>query len=154
MSAPFPWLSFSIWLPILFGIYLLVAGRDRNPGGVRAIARLLQRPDPPTAVLASNDQTAIGVLSGIRQAGLRVPEDISVVGFDDIDMAGFTEPPLTTVRLARTELANLACNALMASMKGGRTGCELRMSTFLVVRKSTARVSSGSVRQLTSSQHS
>ena len=129
---------------------LVEEGNHKIDGGLRAITRLLRRPVPPTAVLASNDQTAIGVLSGIRQAGLRVPDDISVVGFDDIDMAAFTEPPLTTVRLARTELANLACNALLASMKGNRAGCELHMTTHLVVRESTARVSPDSVTYLTS----
>jgi LacI family transcriptional regulator len=120
---------------------LVEEGNHKIDGGLRAMARLLQRPDPPTAILASNDQTAIGALSGIRQAGLHVPDDISVVGFDDIDMARFTEPPLTTVRLARTELADLACKALLASMKGSRMGCELRMSTTLVIRQSTGRVS-------------
>ncbi|MGA2182429.1 MAG: LacI family DNA-binding transcriptional regulator [Bryobacteraceae bacterium] len=133
---------------------LVEEGNHKIDGGVRAIARLLRRRDPPTAVLASNDQTAIGVLSGIRQAGLHVPDDISVVGFDDIDMAGFTEPPLTTVRLARTELADLACKALLASMRGSRMGRELRMTTSLVIRESTARVSPKSVRHLTSAQHS
>jgi LacI family transcriptional regulator len=115
-------------------------GNHKVDGGLSAIARLLARPDPPTAVLASNDLTAIGALSGIRQAGLRVPDDISVVGFDDIGMARFTEPPLTTVRLARDELARLACKALLDSMGGRQKGCELHMTTSLLIRQSTARV--------------
>ncbi len=119
---------------------LVEESNHKVDGGVRAIANLLDRPGPPTAVLASNDLTAIGVLRGIRQAGLRVPEDISVVGFDDIHMAQFTEPPLTTVRLAREQLADLAVRALLASMGGRRKGCQLRMSTSLVIRESTARV--------------
>ncbi len=119
---------------------LVEESNHKVDGGLRAIAKLLDRPNPPTAVLASNDLTAIGVLSGVRQAGLRAPEDISVVGFDDIGMAQFTEPPLTTVRLAREQLADLACRALLASMGGRKKGSELRMSTSLVIRESTAKV--------------
>jgi DNA-binding LacI/PurR family transcriptional regulator len=113
-------------------------GNHKIDGGLSAMTRLLQRPHPPTAVLASNDLTAIGVLRGARQAGLRVPQDISVVGFDDIDMAQFTEPPLTTVRLQRSKLASLACNALLQSIKGDANGAEFSMGTYLIIRESTA----------------
>lgn len=101
--------------------------------------RLLDHEPRPTAIIASNDLTAIGAMRAIRQRGLRVPEDISVVGFDDIQMAEFTEPPLTTVRLLRTEVARLACDALMHSIATHGTGVEFRMSTALVVRCSTAK---------------
>ena len=118
---------------------LIEEGNHKIDGGLSAITRLLQRQHPPTAVLASNDLTAIGVLRGVRQAGLRVPQDLSVVGFDDIDMAQFTEPPLTTVRLQRSELANLACNALFQSIHGGMEGAEFPMGTHLIIRESTAK---------------
>jgi DNA-binding LacI/PurR family transcriptional regulator len=117
---------------------LIEEGNHKIDGGLSAITRLLQRPNPPTAVLASNDLTAIGVLRGARQAGLRVPQDVSVVGFDDIDMAQFTEPPLTTVRLQRSELASLACNALLQSINGDANGAEFAMKTHLIIRESTA----------------
>lgn len=117
---------------------LIEEGNHKIDGGLSAITRLLQRPNPPTAVLASNDLTAIGVLRGARQAGLRVPQDLSVVGFDDIDMAQFTEPLLTTVRLQRSELASLACNALLQSMSGDANGAEFTMGTYLIIRESTA----------------
>jgi LacI family transcriptional regulator len=68
-----------------------------------------------------------------------VPEDISVVGFDDIQMAEFTEPPLTTVRLLRTEVARLACDALLQSIRTHGAGVEFRLDTALVVRSSTAK---------------
>src|SRR5258708_13121333 len=80
--------------------------------------RLLALPKRPTAVLASNDLTAIGPLRAIYNAKLRIPEDISLFGFDDIYLSQFTQPPLTTIRLSRTELAEKAFNALTAPIIG------------------------------------
>ena len=116
-------------------------GNHKVDGGLQAMLRLLERRPHPTAVLASNDLTAIGALRGIRQYGLRVPEDISVVGFDDIQMAEFTEPPLTTVRLQQSEVATLACSALLQSIRTPGMGSELGVTTSLIIRASTARVS-------------
>jgi LacI family transcriptional regulator len=118
---------------------LIEEGNHRVDGGLEAMRRLLEREPRPTAVIASNDLTAIGAMRAIRQQGLRVPEDISVVGFDDIQMAEFTEPPLTTVRLLRTEVARLACDALLQSIRTHGAGVEFHMGTALVVRSSTAK---------------
>jgi DNA-binding LacI/PurR family transcriptional regulator len=118
---------------------LIEEGNHRVDGGLEAMRRLLEREPRPTAVIASNDLTAIGAMRAIRQRGLRVPEDISVVGFDDIQMAEFTEPPLTTVRLLRTEVARLACDALLQSIRTHGAGVEFHMGTALVVRSSTAK---------------
>jgi DNA-binding LacI/PurR family transcriptional regulator len=118
---------------------LIEEGNHRVDGGLEAMQRLLERDPRPTAVIASNDLTAIGAMRAIRQEGLRVPEDISVVGFDDIQMAEFTEPPLTTVRLLRTEVARLACDALLQSIRSHGAGVEFHMGTALVVRCSTAK---------------
>jgi LacI family transcriptional regulator len=118
---------------------LIEEGNHRVDGGLEAMRRLLDHAPRPTAVIASNDLTAIGAMRAIRQRGLRVPEDISVVGFDDIQMAEFTEPPLTTVRLLRTEVARLACDALVQSIRSHGAGVEFRMGTTLVVRSSTAK---------------
>jgi LacI family transcriptional regulator len=118
---------------------LIEEGNHRVDGGLEAMRRLLERDPRPTAVIASNDLTAIGAMRAIRQQGLRVPEDISVVGFDDIQMAEFTEPPLTTVRLLRTEVARLACDALLQSIRTHGAGVEFHMGTALVVRSSTAK---------------
>jgi LacI family transcriptional regulator len=117
---------------------LIEEGNHKVDGGLQAMLRLLERRPQPTAVLASNDLTAIGALRGIRQYGLRVPEDISVVGFDDIQMAEYTEPPLTTVRLQQSEVASLACNALLQLIRTPGMGSELGVSTSLVIRASTA----------------
>jgi LacI family transcriptional regulator len=116
---------------------LIEEANHKVDGGLRAMLRLLARSPHPTAVLASNDLTAIGALRGIRQYGLRVPEDISVVGFDDIQMAEFTEPPLTTVRLQQSEVGHLACNALLQSIRSPGIGSELGVGTSLMIRAST-----------------
>jgi LacI family transcriptional regulator len=101
----------------------------------------------PTALICSNDMTAIGVLRAAYMAGLRVPEDLSVIGLDDIDFAEFTLPPLTTIRLSRQELAKAAFDALLlqaehAAANGAGAGVviqrEFLVSTSLVVRGSTA----------------
>jgi DNA-binding LacI/PurR family transcriptional regulator len=115
-------------------------GNHRIDGGFQAMSRILERTPLPTAVLCSNDLTALGALRAIRRKGLRVPDDISVVGFDDIALAEFTEPPLTTVRLPREEIAGKAFEALLASLSDTtRMGAEYQISPQLVVRESTAR---------------
>jgi LacI family transcriptional regulator len=73
---------------------------------------LLRLPIRPTAVITSNDLTAIGALGVIHDSGLEVPRDISIIGFDDISFAHLTQPPLTTVRLSRSQLAITALAAL------------------------------------------
>lgn len=124
---------------------LMVEGNHMVDGGQTAASKLLALRRPPTAILASNDLTAIGALRAIHAAGLDVPRDISLVGFDDIELSQYTDPPLTTVRLSRRELGKAAFDAL-ADMLGESSehGQELRVSTKLVLRESTARCKSGS----------
>ena len=83
--------------------------------------------------------TAIGVLRAAYMGGLRVPQDLSVIGLDDIDFAEFTLPPLTTIRLSRADLARAAFDALRLQTEGGNTKFqrEFLVSTSLVVRGST-----------------
>jgi len=118
-------------------------GDHKVDGGVRAMNKLLQLTDRPTAVMASNDLTAIGMMSAIRKAGLSVPKDISVVGFDDIWQAEFTDPPLTTVRFPREQVAEQACRALMSDIakpNGSERQYEYRVEPHLIIRESTARL--------------
>jgi DNA-binding LacI/PurR family transcriptional regulator len=116
-------------------------GNHRIDGGQVAMARLLKLRIPPTAVMASNDLTAIGMMRAIHAAGLRVPEDISVMGFDDIEISNFLEPPLSTIRVPRVEIAVKAFTALYAaSHKHVNNGTEYRISTELVVRQTTGLV--------------
>ncbi len=99
---------------------LIAEGNHRVDGGLRAMKRILSGKVLPTAVVCSNDLTAIGAMSAIFQHGLRVPEDISVVGYDDIQLASHTHPALTTLRLSRTELANRAFHSLFGKRSADR----------------------------------
>lgn len=120
---------------------IIVEGNHRVDGGQSAMREMLARPTPPTAVLTSNDLSAIGALHAIQNAGLRVPQDISVVGFDDIELSQYTQPPLTTVRLSRDELGRKAFHALYQAAEGTTTvGQEIKIATSLVIRESTARL--------------
>jgi DNA-binding LacI/PurR family transcriptional regulator len=119
----------------------VVEGNHKIDGGESAMMQLLSLPQPPTAVLTSNDLTAIGALRAITRVGLRVPQDISVIGFDDIELSRFTQPPLTTIRLSRDELGRKAFTALYEMVSGKhQSGQEIKVSTELVDRESTAPV--------------
>lgn len=110
-------------------------------GGVAGFAKLQALDDRPTAIICSNDMTAIGVLRAAYNKGLRVPQDLSVIGLDDIDFCEFTLPPLTTIRLSRPELARAAFDALRQqaeAVPGAKVQREFLVSTSLVVRESTA----------------
>jgi DNA-binding LacI/PurR family transcriptional regulator len=122
---------------------LVTEGDHTIDGGLDAMTRLLEASRPPTAVLCSNDLTAIGALRAVRRKGLSVPKDVSVIGFDDIHFAEFTEPPLTTVALSRRELAEKAIQALLQHIEPqepGNTahGGECMVTPVLVVRQSTS----------------
>lgn len=117
----------------------VLEGNHKVDGGEAAVHALLGRSPLPTAILCSNDLTAIGVMSALREAGLRVPEDISVVGFDDIYFARIAYPPLTTVNLSRERLGQLTFEALQNILRAKkRHGAEYVVETKLVVRNSTA----------------
>jgi LacI family transcriptional regulator len=129
---------------LLEDIELVREGDHTIDGGLAAMSSLLEAPNPPTAVLTSNDLTAIGAMRSVRRMGRNVPKDVSVVGFDDIRFASFTEPPLTTVALPRSELAEKAIDALLENVghedEGDlAVGAECVIAPLLVVRESTAR---------------
>jgi DNA-binding LacI/PurR family transcriptional regulator len=114
-------------------------------GGVAGFQQLQTLPVRPTAIVCSNDMTAIGVLRAAYMAGLHVPDDVSVIGLDDIDFAEFTLPPLTTIRLSRADLARAAFEALRQQAEDGANPNlqrEFLVSTSLVVRGSTAKPAS------------
>ncbi len=87
-----------------------------------------------------SDMAAIGVMSAAQAAGLRVPEDLSVVGFDDVPASAWTNPPLTTVRQPIVEKGRLAARLLIQRMKGMKVEAPAPLTTSLVVRKSTSRL--------------
>jgi LacI family transcriptional regulator len=128
---------------------MVVVGDHTLEGGMRALAELMRLPKPPTAVLCSNDMTAIGVIREAYDLGINVPHDLSVVGFDDIRLSEFITPPLTTVRMSQTELARIAFQVLMNDVSedaasDGRK--EYPLSTNLILRRSTALAASDSAR--------
>jgi DNA-binding LacI/PurR family transcriptional regulator len=120
---------------------LVFYGNLKIEGGRRAASEILAThpANLPTAVVAANDLTAIGAISEFRAAGLQVPRDMSVVGFDDIAFAALNEPALTTVNLPRDELGRRAVEVLIKSLEDARQeGVEIRIPTNLIVRQSTA----------------
>jgi LacI family transcriptional regulator len=117
---------------------LIEKGDHRIEGGISAMRNLLYLKEPPTAVITSNDLTAIGALGTIHDAGLEVPRDISLIGFDDISFAHLTQPPLTTILLSRSQLAITALAALEKLIrKEGGDATDYFISTHLVMRSST-----------------
>ncbi|HUZ94597.1 MAG TPA: LacI family DNA-binding transcriptional regulator [Edaphobacter sp.] len=118
----------------------ILPGDHTLEGGMAAMRQLLTAKDMPTAVMCSNDMTAIGVLHTMYRAGLRVPDDLSVIGFDNIHIAEVTIPPLTTVQMSRFDLAKAAVTALRACAEGTEKSeqkHEYNIQTDLVVREST-----------------
>jgi LacI family transcriptional regulator len=118
----------------------IVVGDHTMEGGMRALDLISVR-DCPTAVLCSNDMTAIGLMREAYDQGINIPHDLSVVGFDDIRLSEFMIPPLTTVQMSQTELAQIAFRALMNEVDGesptqGKS--EYELNTHLVLRRSTA----------------
>ena len=122
----------------------LVAESDFRNGPVTEAAAnaLLDLPDPPTAIFAFNDNVAVGVMSAARARGLSIPDDLSVVGFDDSELAEIVTPGLTTVRQPLAEMGRMAVSLLMRLLENQRVDAlRIELATKLVVRESTAPVS-------------
>jgi LacI family transcriptional regulator len=114
-------------------------GRFLFEDGVEGTAALLDLPEPPTAVFAGSDETAAGVIEAARARGLRVPEDLSVVGFDDTQLARVLSPPLTTVRQPLREMGGVALRTALRLAAGETLDSHhVELATELVVRHSTA----------------
>lgn len=120
---------------------LVREGTHTAEGGEKAMKELLKLAKLPTAVVCSNDWTAIGALHAIHAAGLRVPEDISLVGFDDIPLTSYTTPPLTTVRMSARDVGATAFQALFSLIgEEHLEGDVYQVPTRLVVRESTSKL--------------
>jgi DNA-binding LacI/PurR family transcriptional regulator len=119
---------------------LLRYGSLDRAGGVRGAQALLALDDPPTAIFAANDAVALGVLQEAGRQGVQVPAELSLIGFDDGDLAAHATPPLTTVAQPKTELGRRAVELLVA--RAGSTGAadpvEVTLACELVIRSSTA----------------
>jgi DNA-binding LacI/PurR family transcriptional regulator len=113
-------------------------GNGKSDGGASAMAALLSLPSPPTAVFCYNDMTALGAMTAIAARGLKVPNDLSVVGFDDVFVAQYSAPPLTTVRQPMREMGRLALETLIKLLAGTGSQPNIKVPGELIVRASTA----------------
>ncbi len=116
---------------------LVVDGEFLQAGGYQAANQLLDLPDPPTAIFAANDISAFGAMDAIRNRGLTIPDDISIVGFDDIPQAAHVHPSLTTVRQPLEEMGRLATRMLLRMIEDPEyKGERIELPTTLVLRES------------------
>ena len=117
---------------------LLVDSSFSQEEGTRVAEKLFDLPEPPTGIFAASDEQALGVYEAARRHGLRVPEDVSVVGFNDVYVASWASPPLTTVREPIDAMCEQAVFLLNRLMQGQDAGVGVELATELVVRQSTA----------------
>ena len=118
---------------------LVVEGDFDFESGFRAGRRLLELADPPTAIFAGSDQMALGAMEALRAARLSVPDDISVVGFDDLPLVRWMSPPLTTVGQPLEAMGRLAVHTVLRLVRGEQLeSMRVELGTTLVVRDSTA----------------
>lgn len=114
-----------------------VAGFGIDEGAI-AFSGLMSRADPPSAIVCASDLFAFGALREARCRGLRVPDDVSITGFDDSELAQITAPALTSVRTPRQQMAARCAQSILGYLTEGRAMSSLRFATELVVRDSTA----------------
>lgn len=118
---------------------LISHGRFHVEEGIEKGRALLSLPDPPTAIFAGNDLQALGVYQAAREMRLHIPEDLSVVGFDDLPVARWVGPPLTTIRQPLVDMAVAAADLVLSMAEGGTPSqSRVELATELVVRESTA----------------
>lgn len=119
----------------------ILAGDFRLESGAKAVRQLLEWNPRPTAIMAASDLMALGAQAELKRQGLRLPEDCSLIGFDDIWQAALSDPPLTTIVIPRAELGRVAVEELlaMAAATDG-TGRSVQVHTSLMVRRSTGPV--------------
>lgn len=118
---------------------LIYEGTFSQPDGYAGACALLDLENPPTAIFASNDVMAMGVMDAVRNRGLRIPDDISVVGFDNIPQSAMVYPPLTTVQQPLEQMGRVAAQMLISILKNGeKDPSRIELPTELVVRSSTS----------------
>jgi len=109
-------------------------------GGLKAVRKILKEKELPTAVICSNDLTAIGVMKGLRLAGIKVPEDVSVIGLDNIALTKIVSPMLTTIEIERYRIGKTAMEFLLKRIKEKDLPRQtVILKTKLIVRGSTSK---------------
>ena len=118
---------------------LVSHGRFHVEEGIEKGRALLALPDRPTAIFAGNDLQALGVYQAAREARLHIPEDLSVVGFDDLPVAQWVGPPLTTIRQPLIDMATVAAEMVLSIARGEEPAqTRIELATELIIRESTA----------------
>jgi DNA-binding LacI/PurR family transcriptional regulator len=149
ISGPLTWHSTQIRHQAYIGLCkkygieapLHIEGNWTTPGGYQATRRLVQQAHSFSAIIAGNDSMALGAYRALQQAGLSVPNDVSLVGFDDIPEAAYFSPPLTTVQQNYIELGNLGLNYLIELMDSPEMPAEQKLiRPKLILRESTASI--------------
>lgn len=117
----------------------MLPGNFSIAAGKEAAARVAVMRDGPTAWICASDQIAFGLIAGLTEAGIKVPEDVSVTGFDNIEMTEVFNPPLTTIHQHRNKMGNEAARCLLQLLRGGKPSIAVPtvMPVYLVERKST-----------------
>ncbi len=119
---------------------LIYEGDFAQTDGYEGALALLDLSDPPTAIFAANDVTAMGVMDAVRVRGLRVPQDISIVGFDDIPQASLIRPSLTTINQPLEKMGRVATQILLSMLEGAESKeTRIELPTHLVIRESCAK---------------
>jgi LacI family transcriptional regulator len=116
---------------------LVVDSDFKESGGASAMATLLAADPKLDAVFVANDVMAFGAMRALRSAGRRVPDDVAVVGFDDIPASAMTHPPLSTVRQPLYEMGRTAASMVMAAVRGESITKRIELPTSLVIRESS-----------------
>ena len=117
---------------------LVVHGDGKPEGGRQAMEKLLSLPTPPTAVFCYNDMSALGALRALYGHGIKVPDDISLVGFDDLAIASYTSPLLTTVGQPKQQMGRMAMDTMLKLISGVGTKANIKVDGELIIRESTA----------------
>jgi LacI family repressor for deo operon, udp, cdd, tsx, nupC, and nupG len=133
---------------IAFAPELAVKGDGKPAAAIEGVNALLALEQPPTAICCYNDMTALGAMRAIATRGLRVPDDISVTGFDDLFFAAYLDPPLTTVHQPMRHMGQIAMENLLKLMQGGEPVEQARVEAKLVVRASTGKASAHGQRRI------
>jgi len=121
-----------------YGKELTMKSISTQESGYEAMRKILKSSSIPTAVFAANDLDAIGAMRAIKEKGLKIPEDIAIIGFDDIQLASYVDPPLTTIKQPIFEMGTTALNLLISIIEGKRIGTQkIELHTQLIIRKST-----------------
>jgi len=117
----------------------IINGNFDAESGYTEVKNLMSASQPPTAILACNDLNAMGIIRGAVELGLNIPHDLSIVGFDDIDLAAFTTPPLTTISQPKEDIAESAMEMLISALnKDSISNNKITLNTSLVERDSCA----------------